>query len=88
MSEGLSPWPWRVVIDAIRDNDGIAVAMAPMLAFPVPWDANARLMAAAPELLEALADLLGWDNCECGHPACERGKAAGEARALIARIRS
>jgi len=34
-------------------------------------------------LREALSDLLGWDNCECGHPACKRGAAAARARKLL-----
>jgi hypothetical protein len=92
-----SPGPWRW--DEKNDHGSPLVYAADgtrVVAFhqgdynSEPWweveAANARLIAAAPELLEALAALLAWDNCECGHPHCERGKAAAEARALVRRI--
>jgi hypothetical protein len=53
-------------------------------------EANGRLIAAAPDLLDALEEYYAQHRCGCGHPACndcERdrvaeaalGKARGEA---------
>jgi hypothetical protein len=44
---------------------------------------NALLIAAAPELLEAVEDLVSRHACECGHPACEACRRTVEYRELI-----
>jgi len=46
--------------------------------------ANARLIAAAPELLEALQDIAA-DKCGCGHPHCNRCARDRDLAALIAK---
>ena len=55
MSEKHSPGPWTVHGGTVRDKNGNAVAMAPATtAWPGEWPADARLIAAAPELLRLL----------------------------------
>lgn len=70
MSGSHTPGPWHVYRDEINDEDGLTVAHA--VRFVPPYraqsDANARLLAAAPDLLEALClahDYLaanGWEG--------------------------
>jgi hypothetical protein len=85
MSKHSPPWHWEGPRRLVDANDQPIIDGA-----DDEWwmrdDHAGRLIAAAPVLLEALSDLLGWDNCECSHPACKRGEAATEARALIRRI--
>lgn len=52
-------------------------------------DANARLIAAAPELLEALERALRWFDGDFpyGHEDVERGETAAAARAAIEKAR-
>lgn len=68
-----TPGPWRATFayddPAVVDQDGRLVAMAVWdgEAMPEPdvFAANARLIAAAPELLAALHGVLHWAECEC-----------------------
>lgn len=48
---------------------------------------NARLIAAAPELYDAVIDCLGWMACHCGHPACKQCRATKIAEAAIAKAK-
>lgn len=84
MSAKHTPGPWRVVISDNGDRceieaankDCVARAFAPF-PFDTSWDerdANARLIAAAPELLEALQDLV--DTGFVGGPQLKRAQAA------------
>lgn len=58
-----SPGPWTRDNSQIRDRDGWALASVPYsLGGPGDVD-NGRLMAAAPDLAQALADMLGAVNC-------------------------
>jgi hypothetical protein len=74
------PGPWVAVIDInydhfeIRDKNGRRIAVCTM-DYPMSagtHDANARLIAAAPELLHELEDRYQQTKCGCGHPACKR----------------
>jgi type VI protein secretion system component VasF len=102
-----TPGPWHSCINAshtaflIKDKAGRLIAMPSWHAsndthFPLKEqsEANARLMAAAPELLEALIDLGDWlayglnkaegaEPTAEDHAACER--VAAQARAAIAK---
>lgn len=64
-----TPGPWHFVYGAVyttpdgREDGGARIALADReepRTSPAERDANARLTAAAPELLEALRDVLGW----------------------------
>lgn len=46
---------------------------------------NARLIAAAPELLETLRDFAAQYACGCGHPACNNCERDKEAAEVIAK---
>ena len=70
-----TPGPWRVqatghsfVVEAHTHTEVISVDAN---GNPCRWseynEANARLIAAAPELLEALQALLGWEEAEIKH---------------------
>ena len=94
-----TPGPWKtqthISLDRleIRDADGRRIAVCAM-DFPMSaktHDANARLIAAAPELLAALAEAVDeleqmhrhyYGNCPGGCPACV---AIDKARAAIAK---
>ena len=55
-----TPGPWDAIEDAIVADDGcVEVACVPLRdgMNPTEWQANARLIAAAPDLLEALKAL-------------------------------
>jgi hypothetical protein len=73
MAKQATPGPWIVrqfpvsravyVMDSIPDTDGRVVAN--LIAAPntnPAWEANAYLIAAAPELLEACRELIAWDD--------------------------
>lgn len=69
-----TPGPWRAEHASIwADNNLIAECTLPGGSAQEAL-ANARLMAVAPELLEALEELLMDDLCECSY--CQRGRAA------------
>lgn len=79
-----TPGPWftealsTIGHCAIIDADGFTIAN------PSPMGmANARLIAAAPDMLEALQELVQYvrDEFACSHPLCE---AADRASAAIA----
>lgn len=85
-----SPGPWRWEAAKCCGVEGGSLLRAHGI--PLAWcadegqhaeiletrDEDARLIAAAPELYEAVVDLLGWDGID--------PRAAASARALIARI--
>lgn len=86
MGHSLGPWKWGATAEHapgippsawyVEDATGVAIA------YDIPCEADARLMAAASELLEALEVVLPWES----HPAdcdCSRCKA----RALIRRVK-
>ena len=86
---GHTPGPWRLNSDALVVGNG-ALKMSIAIAYDSStaadgvsreeMKANARLIAAAPELLEALKDALcALEVCGKDYPA------AGKARAAIAR---
>ena len=105
MSAQHTPGPWQVAVD-IFDNDGmpetaiqamnggatVAVALDFGLNNPDMRQANARLIAAAPDLLEALQELVSivaihqfstnnkfaWAEMECARAAI--AKATGETK--------
>lgn len=73
-----TPGPWHVGQSSKRghevwartsDTGSMMVAGCGHAEFD---QANARLIAAAPELLEALEDAATYAQCGCGHPACKR----------------
>jgi hypothetical protein len=49
-----SPGPWQPDTDAVADVHGNRVCLRPVAARDEEWEAHARLIAAAPELLAAL----------------------------------
>jgi hypothetical protein len=78
-----TPGPWRVArgraVYSVEDGEGFAVAQ--MWSDPAIQEANARLIAAAPDMLEALREVA---DLEPGHFATASA-AKGIARAAIAR---
>ena len=81
--------PWRVVNDGLlsvsasANGHGVASIGSPT----AERDANARLIASAPELLESLIDVLGWiPNGGPWHTDAPM-KAVERARAVIAKAR-
>lgn len=86
-----SPGPWRIFKNAIEDAKGCDIAFVARGWPPGETLANARLIAVAPELLEALKGIVGGDCEECGGSDVECRAPAHEpdivrARALIRRI--
>lgn len=82
---GHTPTPWVACDDAILADDGcIEVCIVPLQdgMNPTEWQANMRLIAAAPDLLEALKRALDWLASYPG--GCARD-GYDEARAAIAK---
>jgi hypothetical protein len=50
-------------------------------------EANATLIAAAPEMYEMLVYYVGQYGCKCGHPACSRCKDTIETEAILKKAR-
>jgi hypothetical protein len=77
-----SPGPWQWLLKdgkmSLRDARGMAVATGGYNGIIVQGEDNARLLDAAPELLEALKDLLALDDNHMPD--------YGNARALILRL--
>jgi hypothetical protein len=72
-----TPGPWTVDRIAVLDEFSKAVALAVPRSMEYCTYANARLIAAAPELLEALKAALPWiETCEEGEEATRIGWAA------------
>lgn len=82
-----TPGPWRVGIDrrAIWDDEDRCIAVAKSETHQL--EANARLIAAAPDLYEALASMHAQHRCGCGHPACNRCADDRECAAALAKAR-
>jgi hypothetical protein len=64
---GYSPGPWVVDIppigsDEIRTEDGYLICELPFGALGDPEEANARLLAAAPDLLNACQLIVAYDE--------------------------
>lgn len=62
-----TPGPWRTTPNGVVTSDSCQIAHVGETSRPADmvgsferWDADARLIAAAPELLEALDNLLSW----------------------------
>lgn len=75
-----TPGPWRV------DHHMNVICGSGLVAFPcikdgLPQEANAALIAAAPEILDSLQDLIGWVSGDNE----EEMKAVNKARAAIAK---
>ena len=79
---GYTPGPWRVTAGIIPNPRVIVVndLDLPVCALSLRsvhgdlnvMHANARLISAAPELLEALREMATQHRCGCGHPHCNR----------------
>ena len=69
MKDKHTPGPWIVAEDQIGDDDGNVIADVTsynewnttegIVTKEMPWEANARLIVAAPEMLEFLRDAMG-----------------------------
>jgi len=67
-----TPGPWIVAEDQVGDDDGNVIADVTLynewntpegiVTKEMPWEANARLIAAAPEMLELLEALVSYDG--------------------------
>lgn len=84
--------PWRVVPSNGMAWDEWLVEVAsdefltPGIA-EVYEEADARLIAAAPDLLEMLELMAAQHRCGCRHPACKRCRDDDECAAIIARAK-
>lgn len=84
MSAKHTPGPWRITAQGkhvVSVEDG-RICAAPEHMAKWNWDANARLIAAAPELLEALELIANTDPVEA---ALDPQRAVRVARAAIAK---
>ena len=86
-----SPGPWRFdekECDIYRESDSTTIAVFSAEALPyLPRAADARLMAAAPELLEALELMLSQYGCSCGTSGCNKCTDIDIAREAIRKAR-
>ena len=78
---GISPAPWTKAGDIVDDNEGRVIFNA----YEDDDYANARLIAAAPELYEALYDVVAY--CESTHlvPSERFGKVLEKVKAALAK---
>lgn len=96
------PWEWHSKAAENGDNDGsvlagvesgraICICKAPRYARMLQWQPNARLIAAAPELYEALEsalDIMEATGCAWSDPmGYEENPAYTSARAALAKAR-
>ena len=93
MKDKHTPGPWIVAEDQVGDDDGNVIADVTrynewnttegIVTKEMPWEANAHLIAAAPELLEALKELY---NASLVMERPRFYKALAEAKKLTAKI--
>ncbi len=83
-----TPGPWKQEgNNIVADYTATCGVVASVSAMPNKWEteANARLIAAAPELLEALRDVMGWyDTSDVAHLMTKQGEQAEYQRTLRA----
>lgn len=72
-----TPGPWRVVgPQAVKSPTGEVATVYParhsesIEEEDAGREANARLIAAAPDLLAALRDIIAHERCDCGNTTC------------------
>lgn len=90
-----TPGPWHVELGGFVYSETKKVAdvglnggyFASKISPEPERTANARLIAAAPELLEALEDAATQLQCDCGHPHCGRCKDYKHYAEVIAKAR-
>jgi len=83
-----TPGPWKVHGAEVRDCGlGIDVICTMQVSNQMNWLADALLIAAAPEMLEALKALRNacWGGCACADPSEEENAAWDIAEAVIAK---
>ena len=74
-----TPGPWKVTPDSfVMTDDRPSIGIAKVITHTKEFPANARLIAAAPDLLEALKSI-EWitANCPAFCPDCGHDRAAG-----------
>ncbi len=79
-----TPGPWKIneasKIEIIAEGEPMVIARTPNKLYQKESEANARLIAAAPDLLDALTELLNGDHPNRqyiqGHPAAAKARAA------------
>ena len=77
------PWSYHGRTECIRDVEGNRIADLSMSRH----HGDGHLVAAAPELLEALELMLSQYNCSCGQRGCNRWKYSQIAREAIRKAR-
>lgn len=83
-----TPGPWKAKPSCAGPNWGWFVEGPPEADYhdsQFEKEEDARLVAAAPDLYDAVIDCLSWMACRCGHPACKPCKATSHAEAAIAK---
>jgi hypothetical protein len=88
MERSPGPWVYTEKAAQVRDANGVAIAepLLPVSISEKTMDANGRQMAAAPELVEALREMLReYPDCGCtGDAPGSRGQVCGACKALAA----